>query len=144
MSEPHPELQGADDDDPRGPVFGERRRRAIRVTVLVALCAMLLPIVLSIFGTAQSAAQRSCAVYAAQFDTDASGRPRLVRPLRPRRAGLAVLLGRRERHRRPSSPNSGCCPERLDRSTRPNATPEPSARPASRSPMALTRRREVS
>ncbi|HEY9366049.1 MAG TPA: hypothetical protein VIP55_05405 [Agromyces sp.] len=73
MSEPHPELHGADDEDPRGPVYGERRRRAIRITVLVALCAMLLPIVLSIFGTAQSAAQRSCAVYAAQFDTDAAG-----------------------------------------------------------------------
>jgi hypothetical protein len=73
MSESYPELQGADDDDARGPVFGERRRRAIRITVLVALGAMLLPIVLSIFGTAQSAAQRSCAVYAAQFDTDAAG-----------------------------------------------------------------------
>ncbi|KRC58722.1 hypothetical protein ASE14_19560 [Agromyces sp. Root81] len=72
MSEPHPELVG-DDDDGRGPVYGDRRRRAIRITVLVALCAMLLPVVLSVFGTARSAAQRACAVYAAQFDTDAAG-----------------------------------------------------------------------
>ncbi|WP_139417756.1 hypothetical protein [Agromyces laixinhei] len=74
MSEPHPELMGDDgDDEARGPVYGERRRRVIRVTVLVAIGAMLLPIVLSIFGTAQSAAQRACAVYAAQFDSDAAG-----------------------------------------------------------------------
>lgn len=73
MSDPHPELHGADDDDSRGPVYGERRRRAIRITVLVALAAMLLPLVLSIYATAQSAAQRACAVYVLQFDTDAAG-----------------------------------------------------------------------
>ncbi|MGW9632276.1 hypothetical protein ACWGST_16395 [Agromyces sp. NPDC055520] len=73
MSEPHPELLGDDDESDRGPVYGDRRRRAIRITVLVALCAMLAPVVLSIFGTAQSAAQRACAVYAVQFDTDAAG-----------------------------------------------------------------------
>ncbi|AWB94866.1 hypothetical protein DCE93_03660 [Agromyces badenianii] len=73
MIEPHPELHGADDDDSRGPVYGERRRRALRITVLVALGALLLPLVLSVYGTAHSAAQRACAVYVAQFDTDATG-----------------------------------------------------------------------
>ncbi|WP_022894181.1 hypothetical protein [Agromyces subbeticus] len=73
MSETPSELQGFDDDDARGPVYGERRRRALRITVLIALGALVLPLVLSIYGVAHSAAQRACAVYVAQFDTDAAG-----------------------------------------------------------------------
>ena len=56
----------------RGPVFGERRRRALRITVLVALLAMVLPLVLSAFSVARSAAERACAVYVADFDADAA------------------------------------------------------------------------
>jgi hypothetical protein len=56
-----------------GPVFGERRRRIIRMIVLVALVGMLLPLVLSAFSVARSAAERACAVYVADFDADAAG-----------------------------------------------------------------------
>ena len=55
-----------------GPVFGERRRRILRITVLVALSAMLLPLVLSAVSVARSAAERACAIYVADFDADAT------------------------------------------------------------------------
>ncbi|WP_136707813.1 hypothetical protein [Agromyces sp. H66] len=71
MSDRPPELDGEPRDD--GPVFGDRRRRALRITVLVALGALVLPLVLSMYGVARSAAQRACAVSVAAFDTDAAG-----------------------------------------------------------------------
>lgn len=61
---------GGDPHDER-PVFGERRRRALRITVLVALGALVLPLVLSLIGQAQSAAARACAVYVERYDVDA-------------------------------------------------------------------------
>ncbi|GAA4371920.1 hypothetical protein [Agromyces bauzanensis] len=71
MSDRFPELDGEPHDD--GPVYGERRRRALRIAVLVALGALVLPIVLSMYGVAHSAAQRACAVSVAAYDTDAAG-----------------------------------------------------------------------
>lgn len=71
------ELRGfdehADDSSDDGPVYGVRRRRVLRVTVLVALAALVLPLVLSVIGQAQSAAARACAVYVERFDADAGG-----------------------------------------------------------------------
>lgn len=73
-SDPFGDLSGPGDDPAEdGPVFGERRRRIIRITVLVALIGMLLPLVLSAFSVARSAAERACAVYVADFDADAAG-----------------------------------------------------------------------
>lgn len=71
MTDRHPELDDEPHDD--GPVFGERRRRALRITVLVALGALVLPIVLSMYGVAHSAAQRACVVSVAAYDRDAAG-----------------------------------------------------------------------
>lgn len=71
MSDRFPEIDDDSGDD--GPVFGERRRRALRITVLIALGAMVLPLVLSLYGVAHSAAQRSCTVAVNAFDTDAAG-----------------------------------------------------------------------
>ena len=75
MSERHPELEPdpfEDDDDGR-PMPGHRRRRVLRVVVLIALGALLLPLVLSAYGVARSAADRACSVYVAAYDTDAAG-----------------------------------------------------------------------
>ena len=60
MSEP---ARGLDDEphDDR-PVYGERRRRALRIAVLVALGALVLPLMLSAYGVARSAADRACAI----------------------------------------------------------------------------------
>ena len=71
MSEP---MRGLDDEphDDR-PVYGERRRRALRITVLIALGALVLPLMLSAYGVARSAADRACAVYVDRFDSDAAG-----------------------------------------------------------------------
>ncbi|MFK4729985.1 hypothetical protein ROT00_09885 [Agromyces mediolanus] len=67
------ELAFAEDGPAEGPSRWERRRRAIRITVIVALVAMLAPIVLSTVSVAQSSAARSCAVIVAGFDRDAVG-----------------------------------------------------------------------
>lgn len=72
MSESHPELDGEPHDD--RPVHGERRRRALRITVLIALGALLLPLVLSAYGVAYSAAVRVCAAYVATYDVRAGYR----------------------------------------------------------------------
>ncbi|WP_173924535.1 hypothetical protein [Agromyces sp. Marseille-P2726] len=72
MSERHPELEPDPYDDGR-PMPGARRRRVVRIAVLVALGAMVLPLVLSGFSVAKRAADRVCAVYVAAFDTDAAG-----------------------------------------------------------------------
>ena len=72
MSESHPELDGEPHDD--RPVHGERRRRALRITVLIALGALLLPLVLSAYGVAYSAAVRVCAAYVATYDVRAGFR----------------------------------------------------------------------
>lgn len=61
------------DDDAGRPTRAERRRRALRVVVVIALVGLIAPIVLSTFGVAQSSAARSCAVLVAGFDGDASG-----------------------------------------------------------------------
>ncbi|GLU90764.1 hypothetical protein [Agromyces sp. NBRC 114283] len=68
------ELAFADDGSaPDGPSRWERRRRVIRFTVIVALVAMLAPIVLSTVSVAQSSAARSCAVIVSAYDRDAAG-----------------------------------------------------------------------
>jgi hypothetical protein len=64
--------ESADDGASDGPVFGERRRRAMRIIVLLALVALLLPLVLSALGVARSAADRACAAYAADYQSGAS------------------------------------------------------------------------
>jgi hypothetical protein len=71
VSDGFPELDGEPHD--RRPVYGERRRRALRIAVLVALGALVLPVVLSLYGVAWSAAQRACAVSVGVYDTDAAG-----------------------------------------------------------------------
>ncbi|WP_448810686.1 hypothetical protein [Agromyces bauzanensis] len=71
MTERHPELEPDPFDETPGP--GERRRRVLRVVVLVALGALVLPLVLSAFGVAKAAADRACAVIVAAYDTDAAG-----------------------------------------------------------------------
>jgi hypothetical protein len=68
-----------------GPVVGARRRRVIRIAVLLALGAMVLPVVLSAFGVARSAAANACAAYVGdlsllddsrvEFDLFAQGGP---------------------------------------------------------------------
>lgn len=71
MSDRFPELEGESGDD--GPVYGERRRRALRIAVMIALGALVLPLLLSVFGVAHSAAQRACVVSVNAYDTDATG-----------------------------------------------------------------------
>jgi hypothetical protein len=72
VSERHPELEPEPYDDGL-PMPGARRRRAIRIAVLVALAALVLPLVLSGFNVAKNAADRVCSVYVAAFDADAAG-----------------------------------------------------------------------
>lgn len=69
MTDDHPELDDRSHDD--GPLYGARRRRALRIAVLVALGALVLPLVLSLIGQAQSAAARACAVYVERYDAEA-------------------------------------------------------------------------
>jgi len=71
VSERHPELEPDPFDDT--PTPGQRRQRMLRVAVLIALGALVLPLVLSAFGVAKSAADRACAVYVAAYDTHAAG-----------------------------------------------------------------------
>lgn len=66
----HPEL--ADGDD-AAPVRGPRRQRMLRAVVLVALAAMVLPLVLSGYGVAYSAAARACTTVVAAYDQGARG-----------------------------------------------------------------------
>jgi hypothetical protein len=72
MTGPHPELE-PDPYDDDGPMPGERRRRVLRVAVLIALGALVLPLFLSVYSVAKSAADRACAVYVAAYDTNAAG-----------------------------------------------------------------------
>ncbi|QEO15407.1 hypothetical protein FLP10_13950 [Agromyces intestinalis] len=67
----HPELAAADDDE--WPARGDRRRRMLRGVVFVALAAMVLPIVLSLYGVAYNAAARSCVAVARAFDAGSTG-----------------------------------------------------------------------
>ena len=74
MSERHPEFEPdpfGDDDD--RPMPGHRRLRVLRVVVLIALGTLLLPLVLSAYSVAKSAADRACSVYVAAYDTEAAG-----------------------------------------------------------------------
>ena len=71
MTGPHPELEPDPYDD--GPMPGERRRRVLRIAVLIALGALVLPLFLSVYSVAKSAADRACAVYVAAYDTNAAG-----------------------------------------------------------------------
>ncbi|WP_127794003.1 hypothetical protein [Agromyces sp. LHK192] len=75
MSALPPELAPGDDDlEPEsGPVYGERRRRAIRIVVVIALAAMVLPLVLSLFTVARNAAVNACRVTVVRFDDHATG-----------------------------------------------------------------------
>ena len=72
MSDSHPEL--FDDDGWRDdrPVRTDRRRRALRIVVLIALAGMLLPLVLSAYGVARAAAERACAIYALDYSVNAT------------------------------------------------------------------------
>lgn len=71
MSERHPELEPDPFDE--SPMPGARRRKALRIAVLVALAAMVLPLVLSSVAVARSAAERTCVAVVTAFDTDAAG-----------------------------------------------------------------------
>ena len=71
MSERHPELEPDPFDE--APMPGERRRRVLRIAVLVALAALVMPLVLSSVAVAHSSAERTCAVVVAAYDTDAAG-----------------------------------------------------------------------
>lgn len=71
MTERHPELEPDPFDD--APTPGQRRQRMLRVAVLIALGTLVLPLVLSAYGVAKSAADRACAVYVAAYDTNAAG-----------------------------------------------------------------------
>jgi hypothetical protein len=71
MSDRYPELEPEPPDDT--PMPGERRRRMLRVVVLISLGALVLPLVLSAFSVAKSAADRVCVIYVAAYDTDAAG-----------------------------------------------------------------------
>lgn len=73
MTGPHPELEPDPFDDGDRPMPGERRRRVLRIAVLIALGALVLPLVLSAYSVAKSAADRVCAVYVAAYDTNAAG-----------------------------------------------------------------------
>ncbi|QAY73411.1 hypothetical protein ET445_08725 [Agromyces protaetiae] len=67
-----PELAyGSHDDDL--PVRGGRRQRVLRVVVLIALAALVLPLVLSLYAVAMSAAERACRVTVVRFDDHATG-----------------------------------------------------------------------
>ncbi|MRG60883.1 hypothetical protein GE115_13560 [Agromyces sp. CFH 90414] len=69
-----PELApGGPDDGDAGSVYGERRRRVIRWVVVIALAAMVLPLVLSLMSVAQSSAVNACRVTVARFDDEAVG-----------------------------------------------------------------------
>ena len=72
MTGPHPELE-PDPFGDEGPMPGQRRRRVLRIVVLVALGALVLPLVLSAYGVAKSAADRACAVFVSAYDTNAAG-----------------------------------------------------------------------
>ena len=81
MTGPHPELE-PDPFDDEGPMPGQRRRRVLRIVVLVALGALVLPLVLSAYGVAKSAADRACAVFVSAYDPERRRVPHDVRPLR--------------------------------------------------------------
>ena len=72
MTERHPDLEPEPHDDD-GPMPGERRRRVLRIAVLIALITLVLPLLLSVYGVAKSAADRACAVFVAAYDTNAAG-----------------------------------------------------------------------
>ena len=72
MTGPHPELE-PDPFDDEGPMPGQRRARVLRIVVLVALGALVLPLVLSAYGVAKAAADRACAVFVSAYDTNAGG-----------------------------------------------------------------------
>jgi hypothetical protein len=72
MTGRHPELEPEPHDDD-GPMPGERRRRVLRIAVLIALGALVFPLILSVYSVAKSAADRACAVYVAAYDTHAAG-----------------------------------------------------------------------
>ncbi len=45
----------------------------LRIVVLIALGALVLPLVLSIFSVAKAAADRACVVYVTAYDANAAG-----------------------------------------------------------------------
>lgn len=74
VTDSHPEL--FDDGDWRDdrPVRTERRRRALRIVVMIALAGMLLPLVVSAYGVARAAAERACAIYTLDYSVNAESR----------------------------------------------------------------------
>ncbi|QTX04145.1 hypothetical protein [Agromyces archimandritae] len=67
----HPELAGYEPHGESSPFA--RRRRVIRWVVLVALVALVLPVVLSTVSVSHSTAVAVCNVHARAFDDDAVG-----------------------------------------------------------------------
>jgi len=63
----------ADDEHDDRPVRGPRRQRILRVVVLVALSALVLPLVLSLANVAHAAASRACAITVNRYDASAMG-----------------------------------------------------------------------
>ncbi|MDQ2699279.1 MAG: hypothetical protein M3Y46_10840 [Actinomycetota bacterium] len=73
MSDRHPELEPEPEPDDDKPMPGARRRRMLRIVVLISLGALVLPLVLSAFSVAKSAADRVCVIYVSAYDADAAG-----------------------------------------------------------------------
>jgi hypothetical protein len=63
----------ADEHDDDGPVRGARAQRTLRLVVLVALGALVLPLVLSLANVAHGAASRACALTVNRYDASATG-----------------------------------------------------------------------
>lgn len=71
-----------DDDEPelagyvpieRSSLHGQRRQRAMRILVLVAVAALVIPGVLSTLSLAQHTAEHTCAVYVRRYQPRAVG-----------------------------------------------------------------------
>ncbi|KQV07447.1 hypothetical protein [Leifsonia sp. Root112D2] len=67
-----PELLGYEPMEQR-PLYSRRRRQAMRVLVLVAVAALVVPGILSTVSLAANTAQQTCAVYVARYQPNAVG-----------------------------------------------------------------------
>ena len=123
MSEPARDLDDEPFDD--RPVYGERRRRALRITVLIALGALVLPLMLSAYSVARSAADRACAIYVDARRRRRRRVPGLVRALRRRRSRMGVLSGVEQVGSPRPQPTWAYCRRHPARSPQTSAEPEP-------------------
>lgn len=67
-----PELLGYVPIEQR-PLYGDGRRRTMRVLVLIAVAAMVVPGILGTASLAANTAQQTCAVYVARYQPNAVG-----------------------------------------------------------------------